>query len=80
MSDKLEYQPAEYTHEVMAVVKRLHEVLADVEYDVGVNALMTMIAIAGAQCEMEQQDFLITTVSQIKHLMDHATVSQHSIQ
>jgi hypothetical protein len=74
------FQDEEYTHRVMAAVKLISEALAETEFDVATNALMTMLAQCGKQSTLTTDEFLIASVGQMKHLMDNMTVTEHPIQ
>jgi hypothetical protein len=74
------FHDAEYTEKVMAAVRVLHNALGETEFDVGTNALMTVLAQCGKQSTLSTEEFLTATVVQMKHLMDNMTVSEHPIQ
>lgn len=75
-----QFQTAEYTEKVMAAVKIIREALGETDFDVGTNALMAVLAECGKQSTLTTEEFLTATVVQIKHLMDHMTISEHPIQ
>lgn len=75
-----QYQTAEYTEKVMAVVEIIRNALGETEFDVGTNALMTVLAQCGKQSTLTTEEFLTATVVQMKHLMDNMVVSEHPIQ
>jgi hypothetical protein len=75
-----QFQTAEYTEQVMAAAKLIHQALAETEFDVATNALMTVLAQAGKQSTLTTEEFLTATVVQVKHLMDHMTVIEHPLQ
>jgi hypothetical protein len=74
------FHEEEYIHRVMAAAKLISEALADTEFDVGTNALMTMLAQCGKQSTLTTEEFLTASVVQMKHLMDNMTVTEHPIQ
>lgn len=75
-----QFQTAEYTERVMVTVEIIRNALAETEFDVGTNALMTVLAQCGKQSTLTTEEFLTATVVQIKHLMDNMTVIEHPIQ
>lgn len=75
-----QYQTAEYIEKVMAVVEIINNALGETEFDVGTNALMTVLAALGKQSTLTTEEFLMATVMQIKHLMDNMTVIEHTVQ
>jgi len=75
-----QFHNAEYTEKVMAVVEIIRNALGETEFDVGTNALMTVLAQCGKQSTLTTEEFLMATVIQVKHLMDNMTVSEHPIQ
>ena len=74
------FHNAEYTERVMVTVEIIRSALAETEFDVGTNALMTVLAQCGKQSTLTTEEFLTATVVQIKHLMDNMTVIEHPIQ
>ena len=74
------FQTAEYTEKVMVAVEIIRNALGETEFDVGTNALMTVLAQCGKQSTLTTEEFLTATVVQIKHLMDNMTVIEHPIQ
>lgn len=75
-----QFHNAEYYDKVMAAAKIIHDALGETEFDIAANALMTVLAEAGAQSDLSTEEFLMAAVMQIKHLMDHMTVIEHTIQ
>jgi vesicle coat complex subunit len=73
-------QAAEYHGKVMDVADMLIDVLAETDFDVAANALMAALAQVGKQSDMSTEEFLITAVAQIKQLMDHSVIVEHTIQ
>ena len=72
----------DYHHRVMSVADRLTEVLRDHEddYDVVINALLTVLALAGKDSTMSQTGFCATVASQLDDMMTHLRVEEHPIQ
>lgn len=75
-----QFHNAEYHDKVMAAAKIIRDALGETEFDIAANALMTVLAEAGAQSDLSTEKFLMAAVMQIKHLMDHMTVIEHTIQ
>lgn len=75
-----QFQTAEYIEQVMAAAKLIHQALGETEFDAAIDALMIVLAQAGKHSTLTTEEFLIATVAQIKHLMDHMTVTEHPIQ
>jgi hypothetical protein len=74
------FHDEEYTAQVMTAAKRISEALAETEFDVATNALMTVLAQCGKQSTLTTEQFLTASVVQMKHLMDNMTVTEHPIQ
>ena len=74
------FRDADYFDEVMAACKLISGALAETEFDVATNALMTMLAQCGKQSTLTTDEFLTATVVQMKHLMDNMTVTEHPVQ
>ena len=74
------FHNAEYTEQVMAAVEIIRNALGETDFDVGTNALMTVLAQCGKQSTLTTEEFLTATVVQMKHLMDNMTVIEHPIQ
>jgi hypothetical protein len=62
---------AEYTDSVMATVHNIEAAMGTVEFDVGVNAMMVMLANAGKQSTLDTEEFIAVAMLQLKHLMDN---------
>jgi hypothetical protein len=75
-----QFQTAEYHDKVMAVAKIIRDALGETDFDIGTNALMMVLSEAGKQSDLSTAQFLTATVVQMKHLMDHMTVIEHTIQ
>ena len=75
-----QFHNAEYTEKVMAAVEIIRNALGETDFDVGTNALMTVLAQCGKQSTLTTEEFLMATVMQIKHLMDNMTVIEHTVQ
>lgn len=74
------FHDEDYTHRVMDAVKLVRDALAETEFDVATNAVMTVLAQCGKQSTLTTDEFLTATVVQVKHLMDNMTVTEHPIQ
>lgn len=75
-----QFQSAEYHDKVMATATIIRDALGETDFDIGTNALMAVLAEAGKQSTLSTEEFLMAAVMQIKHLMDHMTVTEHPIQ
>lgn len=75
-----QFHNAEYHGKVMAAAKIIRDALGETQFDIGTNALMAVLAEAGKQSDLSTEEFLMSAVIQIKHLMDHMTVIEHTIQ
>jgi hypothetical protein len=64
----------DYTQRVMATAQTLRTTLVEVEFDIGVNALITLLAECGMHSELSKKEFLMMLVAQTKHLMDNMLV------
>jgi len=76
----MQYQGEEYTAQVMATAQALRTTLGETDFDIGVNALITILAECGKHSDLSDKEFLMAAVIQIKHLMDNMTVTEHRIQ
>ena len=70
----MQYQGEEYTAQVMATVKALRDTLGEVEFDIGVNALITLLAECGKHSDLSDKEFLMMLMAQTVHLMSNMTV------
>jgi hypothetical protein len=70
----LKYHGEEYTAQVMATAGLLRDALGNTEFDVGVNALITVLAECGKHSDMGEKEFLIMLVVQAQHLMSNMVV------
>jgi hypothetical protein len=68
------FHDEDYTQRVMATAQALRTTLVEVEFDIGVNALITLLAECGMHSELSKKEFLMMLVAQTKHLMDNMTV------
>jgi hypothetical protein len=75
-----QFHNAEYHDKVMAAVKIIRDALGETDFDVATNALMTVLAQCGKQSDLSTAMFLTAAVVQMKHLMDHMTIIEHTIQ
>jgi len=75
-----QFQSAEYHDKVMTAATIIRDALGETDFDIGTNALMTVLAEAGKQSTLSTEEFLMAAVIQIKHLMDNMTVTEHPIQ
>jgi hypothetical protein len=76
----LRYHGEEYTAQVVAAAKIIRDALGDTAFDVGTNALITVLAECGKHSDLSEQEFLIMMVAQTRHLMDNMTIIEHPIQ
>ena len=70
----------DYTQRVMATAQALRNALGEVEFDIGVNALITLLAECSKHSELSEREFLIMMVAQTRHLMDNMTVIKYPVQ
>jgi hypothetical protein len=70
----MQYHGEEYTAQVMATAQALRTTLGEVEFDIGVNALITVLAECGKHSDLSDKEFLMMLVAQAKHLMDNMVV------
>lgn len=75
-----QFHNAEYTAQVMATAQALRTTLGEVEFGIGVNALIMVLAECGKRSDLSDKEFLTLLVVQAKHLMDIMTVTEHTIQ
>ena len=75
-----QFQSAEYHDKVMAAATIIRDALGETDFDIATNALMAVLAEAGKQSTLSTEEFLMAAVIQMKHLMDHMTVTEHRIQ
>lgn len=73
------FHNAEYAERVMAAVEIIHNALGETEFDVGTNALMTVLAQCGRQSTLTTEEFLTATVAQMKRLMDNMTAAKFGL-
>jgi hypothetical protein len=76
----LQYHGEEYTTQVMATAQALRATLGEAEFDIGVNALITLLAECGKHSDLSEKEFLMMLVAQVSHLMDNMIVTKHPIQ
>lgn len=77
-----EITDAQYHQQVMGMVDTLAKAIESNErdYSVSVNALITLLALAGKESTMGQTEYCQHVVTQLDHLMSHMAVEHHSIQ
>ena len=77
-----QFQTDEYHNRVMAVVTKINDMMheSEVEFDVGVNALITLLASCSKHSELSDKEFLTMLVAQTMHLMDNMSVQTHPVQ
>jgi len=77
-----QFQTDEYHNRVMAVVTKINDMMheSEVEFDVGVNALITLLASCSKHSELSDKEFLTMLVAQTMHLMDNMYVQTHPVQ
>ena len=78
----MEISEDEYHDRVMAVVDTINDSLSNKgdEYSVTVNALLTLLAMAGKDATLSQRDFCMHVAVQLDMLMSSMSVEHHSIQ
>lgn len=72
----------QYHNRVMAVVTKINDMMheSEVEFDVGVNALITLLASCSKHSELSDKEFLTMLVAQTMHVMDNMSVQTHPVQ
>jgi hypothetical protein len=72
----------EYHASVMALVTKLNDIIdADTtEFSVRVNALLTLLALAGAQSDLTLEQFHAAVTWQLSEIMSRMTVTESPIQ
>jgi len=77
-----QFQTDEYHNRVMAVVTKINDMMheSEVEFDVGVNALITLLASCSKHSELSDKEFLTMLVAQTMHVMDNMSVQTHPVQ
>ena len=66
---------AEYHRQVVALMRRLGDVLVDGEENgVGINALIAMLAVAGHDSPLTQKEYCEVVAAQLNHLMSTMTI------
>jgi len=72
----------QYHNRVMAVVTKINDTMRDGgdEFSVIVNALITMLAMAGKDSTLTQQEYCLHVAVQLDHIMSSTSVQTHPIQ
>jgi hypothetical protein len=72
----------EYHNRVMALTTRINDTIsADTsEFSVRVNALLTLLALAGMQSDLSKDQFQAAISWQLSEIMSRMTVSEHPVQ
>ena len=78
----MEANELEYHNSVMALVTRLNDVSNEgsEEFSVRVNALLTLLALAGAQSTLTKDEFVAAVTWQLGEIMSRMTVIDSPIQ
>jgi hypothetical protein len=78
----MEANELEYHNSVMALVTRLNDVSNEgsEEFSVRVNALLTLLALAGAQSTLTKDEFVAAVTWQLGEIMSRMTVSESPLQ
>ena len=77
-----QFQTDEYHNRVMAVVTKINDTMRDSgdEFSVIVNALITMLAMAGKDSTLTQKEYCLHVVVQLDHIMASMSVQTHPVQ
>ena len=72
----------QYHNRVMAVVTKINDTMRDGgdEFSVMVNALITMLAMAGKDSTLTQHEYCLHVAVQLDHIMSSMSVQTHPIQ
>jgi hypothetical protein len=72
----------QYHNRVMAVVTKINDMMRDSndEFSVTVNALITMLAMAGKDSTLTQQEYCLHVAVQLDHIMSSMYVQTHPVQ
>jgi hypothetical protein len=75
-------EDAQYHANVMALVSKINDTInADTgEFSIRVNALLTLIALAGAQSTLSKDEFFTAVTWQLGEIMSRMVVSESTIQ
>ena len=77
-----ELSEREYHDRVMTLVVKLNNSFGDEaeEFSVRINALLTLLALAGAQSTLNKEEFLAATTWQLGEIMSRMTVTETPLQ
>lgn len=77
-----ELSDREYHDRVMTLVVKLNDSFGEeaVEFSIRINALLTLLALAGAQCTLNKEEFLAATTWQLGEIMSRMTVTETPLQ
>lgn len=72
----------EYHDRVMTLVVKLNNSFGDEaeEFSIRINALLTLLALAGAQSTLNKEEFLAATTWQLGEIMSRMTVTETPLQ
>lgn len=72
----------EYHDRVMTLVVKLNNSFGEEaeEFSVRINALLTLLALAGAQSTLNKEEFLVATTWQLGEIMSRMTVTETPLQ
>lgn len=73
---------AEYHANVMALVTKVNDTINDntKEFSIRVNALLTLLALAGAQSNLSKDEFFTAVTWQLGEIMSRMTVTESTVQ
>lgn len=77
-----ELSEREYHDRVMTLVVKLNDSFGEEaeEFSVRINALLTLLALAGAQSTLNKEEFLAATTWQLSEIMSRMTVTETPLQ
>lgn len=77
-----ELSEREYHDRVMTLVVKLNNSFGDEaeEFSIRINALLTLLALAGAQSTLNKEEFLAATTWQLGEIMSRMTVTETPLQ
>lgn len=72
----------QYHDRVLALITRLNDTMRDNgdEFSVVINALITMLAMAGKDSTLTQQEYCLHVAVQLAHIMSSMSAQTHQIQ
>ena len=80
MTDMLTIDDPQYHEQVMLMVNKLFVVLNEgPNVGVGVNALITLLAVAGQDSPLDQPEYCKMVAYQLDHIMSTMNIERHSI-